>query len=289
MRRAKQGPDTPVLDRLAALFDAPIGSVDDAPVAVRYEATDVEGESNETNAGNESSAGRTRGVRRPQPHASPAQLPIVRAIAGLAVIAVAAAVVAGLLFWRGRPAPIASEHPRLAVSGSSTTDAATAHVATSAGPAEVVVAVAGAVRKPGVVRLPPGARVVDAIAAAGGARRAKDLESVNLAAKLVDGQQIVLGAAGAIGSSTGAGPVAGAPTPAAPGPAGVAANPGVLDLNSATLGQLDALPGVGPVTAQKILDWRTQHGAFQRVEQLQDVPGIGPAKFEQLRSLVTTP
>jgi competence protein ComEA len=159
--------------------------------------------------------------------------------------------------------------------------------------AEVVVHVVGAVRRPGLLRLREGARVADAVARAGGATGVADLTGVNLAAPAVDGVQIFvptrIAAAGAGGSGAGNG----ADTGSAPGVAGVgaAAGPGVagrkLSLATATAEELDELPGVGPVTAQKILDYRSQHGAFRSIEDLDAVPGIGPARIEQLRELVT--
>lgn len=139
--------------------------------------------------------------------------------------------------------------------------------------AELIVHVAGAVRHPGLYRLADGSRVDDAIRKAGGARPKAALELVNLAAPVSDGQQIV------VPLSVGTGQAAA--TPASPGAA-----TGPVHLNSATLEQLDALPGVGPVTAQKILDYRTEHGSFQSVDELDAVPGIGPARLEELRDLV---
>ena len=136
----------------------------------------------------------------------------------------------------------------------------------------LVVHVVGAVRRAGLFRLRDGSRVADALARAGGPTRYADLAAVNLAAPLVDGEQVVVPRRGAGGSVTGA---------AAPG-AGAK-----VSLGSATVEQLDELPGVGPVTAQKIVDWRTTHGPFRSVEDLDDVPGIGPARIEQLRDLVT--
>jgi competence protein ComEA len=140
----------------------------------------------------------------------------------------------------------------------------------------LVVDVAGKVRRPGLYRLPPGARVADAVAAAGGVQRGVDTTSVNLAARVVDGQQIVIGIAGVPGT----GPAADAP--ASGGSAG-----GPVSLNTATLAQLQTLPGVGPVLAQHILDWRDAHGRFTSVDQLDDVPGIGAVKFASLKPLVT--
>jgi competence protein ComEA len=142
-----------------------------------------------------------------------------------------------------------------------------------------VVDVVGKVRRSGVYRLPAGARVDDAVRAAGGLLAGVDPVSVNLARKLVDGEQVVIGLAAPLGAG---GPGA-VPPDAGPAPTGT----GPLDLNSATLAQLDELPGVGPVLAQHILDWRTEHGRFDSVGQLNAVSGIGDSKFADLESLVT--
>lgn len=143
-----------------------------------------------------------------------------------------------------------------------------------AAPAKLlVVDVAGDVRHPGLYRLRAGTRVQDAIVAAGGATRKAQLDAVNLAAPVADGEQIVV-------PGSGAGGVAAASSPAGSSPSAP------LDLNSATLEQLEALPGIGPVTAQKILDYRQQHGAFHSVSELEGVPGIGPAHLAQLQGLV---
>ena len=137
----------------------------------------------------------------------------------------------------------------------------------------VVIDVAGDVRRPGLYTVPAGSRVDDAIAAAGGATRKAQLDAVNLAAPVADGEQIVV-------PGSGAGGVAAASSPAGSSPSAP------LDLNSATLEQLEALPGIGPVTAQKIIDYRQQHGAFHAVAELEGVPGIGPAHMAQLKGLV---
>ena len=138
----------------------------------------------------------------------------------------------------------------------------------------VVVDVVGAVRLPGLYRLAQGSRIADAVARAGGATAKADLAQVNLAAPLADGEQVVVPRRGAPG--TGAAPVGTAPgAPTAP-----------VQLSTATLEQLDTLPGVGPATAQKILDYREQHGAFSSVDELDAVSGIGPKRLEQLRDLV---
>jgi competence protein ComEA len=132
--------------------------------------------------------------------------------------------------------------------------------------------VVGAVRRPGLYRLHTGARVADAVARAGGPTRAAQVELLNLAALVADGEQVVVPRRGDF-DATGAAPAG-------------AASSGPVHLNSATLEQLDALPGVGPVTAQKIVDYRTQHGGFGSVDELDAVPGIGPARLADLRPLV---
>jgi len=147
----------------------------------------------------------------------------------------------------------------------------------AAGPsARVVVDVVGEVRRPGLYRLADGSRIADAVARAGGATRKAELAQVNLAAPLADGEQVVVPARGS----------AAAAAPAAAGGPDAAAPSAPIQLSTATLEQLDSLPGVGPATAQKILDYRTKHGAFSSVDELDAVPGIGPKRLEQLRELV---
>ena len=138
----------------------------------------------------------------------------------------------------------------------------------------------GRVRHPGIYRLPAGSRVNDAILAAGGAAGGLNMATVNLARRLTDGEQLAIGVAGA-----GVPPAEGNPgAAAAPGPTFGADHP--LDLNSATETQLDALPGVGPVLAQRIVEWRTAHERFSSVDQLRSVTGIGDSKFADLKPLV---
>jgi competence protein ComEA len=187
-----------------------------------------------------------------------------RALAGVLLL-VALLVVAGRYLVRAgaaeppsRPAAIARAEP-----------------AAEAAP-KLVVHVVGAVRRPGLYRLTDGSRIADALAKAGGATRKADLAAVNLAAPLSDGVQVVVARRVAAGG--------GAPATAGPGEAAGTAGP--VHLNTATLEQLDTLPGVGPVTAQKILDYREQNGAFASVDELDAVPGIGPARMEQLREAV---
>jgi competence protein ComEA len=134
----------------------------------------------------------------------------------------------------------------------------------------LVVDVVGAVRRPGLVRLARGARVADAVARAGGLTRRAERSGVNFAAPVSDGQQVVV-------------PVHGLGGGAAAGAGGTA---GPVSLSSATAEQLDTLPGIGPVTAQKIVDYRTQHGAFSSVDELDAIPGIGPARIAELQGLV---
>jgi competence protein ComEA len=152
----------------------------------------------------------------------------------------------------------------------------------------LVVHVVGAVRRPGVVELAAGSRVADAVAAVGGVTRRGDPASVNLARAAVDGEQVVVGRrgdAGAVGAAVPPAPgAAGTPGVAAPG---VSAPAAPVDLNTATLEQLDALPGIGPVLGQRILDWRAANGRFSTVEELGEVSGIGEATLGDLRPLVT--
>ena len=143
--------------------------------------------------------------------------------------------------------------------------------------ARLVVDVVGAVRRPGLYRLEQGARIADAVTRAGGATGKADLAQVNLAAPIADGEQIVVPKRGAAGAAP-------AGSAGSPGAGGAPSAP--VQLSTATLEQLDTLPGIGPVTAQKILDYRTKHGAFSSVDELDAVPGIGPARLEQLRDLV---
>jgi competence protein ComEA len=149
---------------------------------------------------------------------------------------------------------------------------------TAAAATAVVVDVVGAVRRPGLYRLEQGARVADAVSRAGGATPKADLALINLAAPLADGEQVVVpkrgsAALGTPSAAAGSGGAGGAPT-------------GPVHLSTATLEQLDSLPGIGPVTAQKILDYRQKHGAFTSVDELDAVPGIGPARLDQLKDLV---
>ncbi|MDG4783295.1 ComEA family DNA-binding protein [Micromonospora sp. WMMD961] len=192
-----------------------------------------------------------------------------RGVRALAVVAAVVVLAAAGWAWRSRPQSEPVVPP--------VSEAASAAPAADPGPSgsgELVVAVAGKVRKPGLVRLPAGSRLADAVQAAGGALPEVDVALLNPARKVTDGELIVVGVT---------------PAPAAVGPAaGGAATPaGPLNLNTATLAQLDALPGVGPVLAQRILSHRDQHGGFKAVGDLRQVDGIGDARYEQLKDLVT--
>ncbi len=210
---------------------------------------------------------------------------------GLAVVAALAAVAAAVGVWAGRPVaepvpalPVVSAGAPASAPGAST---GAVPVAAPAPGAPVVVNVAGKVRRPGLVTVRDGARVGDAVEAAGGALPAVDLTPLNLAARVVDGQQILVGIAAPPAAAGPAGPSPGGSGGSSGGGTGGPAAPGgKLDLNAASLEQLDGLPGVGPVTAKKILDWRTQNGRFNAVEQLREIPGIGDARFGTLRELV---
>lgn len=178
--------------------------------------------------------------------------------------------------------------------GAAASGGASATVAAS-GAAAVVVHVVGQVRTPGVYRMGPGARVGDAVTAAGGATRSADLASLNLARVLVDGEQVLVPRPGervpVAGAPSGAGTTPGGSHAGSTGGAGVAAGgagqAGTVSLNTADLAALDTLPGVGPVLAQRILDWRSEHGRFTSVEELGEVSGIGEKLLAQLTPKVT--
>ncbi|WP_346429501.1 ComEA family DNA-binding protein [Streptomyces sp. WAC 06738] len=205
--------------------------------------------------------------------------------AALVLVLVAGVALAAYHFWSGRPQPV---HPPEA-RGSAPSPAAEAAVPDAAGEpgasaaADVVVDVVGKVREPGVHRLPAGSRVEDAVRAAGGVRPGAEADGLNRARPLVDGEQIVVGEPPPAASGAPPGPPATGPSPPAGGGSPATGPSAVVSLNSATLEQLDALPGIGPVLAQHIIDFRDQNGGFTDIEQLRDVNGIGDSRFADLR------
>ncbi|MDN3022966.1 ComEA family DNA-binding protein [Streptomyces sp. S.PB5] len=233
-----------------------------------------------------------------------------RSVVALAVLLVVAAGFAVQHFWAGRTqdvrapevvaAPYGGERAEAEAGGSASASAGAPNAAGTAGTAgtsvaEIVVDVSGKVREPGIHRLPAGARVADALRAAGGVRPGTDTVGLNRARFLVDGEQVVVGGPavpGAGAAGTAAGGAAGGVVGAAGGLSGAGGSvPGAgsgapVSLNTATVEQLDTLPGVGPVLAQHILDYRTQHGGFRSVDELREVNGIGARRFADLRNLV---
>jgi competence protein ComEA len=189
-----------------------------------------------------------------------------RGAAALVVAVLLAAVVAGGVVLHGRPQEVVV--PQVVATGTPLPGVSAAPTAEAS---EVVVAVAGTVVRPGLVRLPAGSRVDDAVRAAGGLVAGADPGLLNLARRLVDGEQVLVG----VDPPPGAAPV--------PGQSPVG---GPVDLNTATVADLDALPGIGPVLAQRIVDWRTEHGRFASVEQLREVTGIGESKYADLAAEV---
>lgn len=201
-------------------------------------------------------------------------------------VAVLSAAATALVTWFLRPAATAVEgSPTTIASGDERADGAASAApaspaspasAASTSPATIVVAVVGQVVHPGLVTLPAGARVSDAISAAGGALPGADLTTINIARKLSDGEQIAVGIPSTAGGSA---------TGAAQPDQGGAAQP--VNLNSAGLADLDALPGIGPVLAQRIIDFREENGPFASVDELANVSGVGPSILEKIKDQVT--
>jgi competence protein ComEA len=273
--------------RLRARSHAPAGWVPSAPEGERDDATSEVAGSDGTSRDDSvddvpqddasaSTVARLRaglGDRVPMGLRGAVVAPSRRAVVGLAGLLAAALVLALVLMWVQRPHESAVPSARR----TAPTGAVLSLPPTATPLPSLVVHVTGAVRRPGLVELPGGSRVDDAVAAAGGATRKADLASVNLARVLVDGEQIVVLRRGGVAAPG----VAPAPS------TGGAASPGQpVDLNSATLEQLDGLPGVGPVLAQRIIDWRSKHGRFSSVDELTEVSGIGERTFADLRALV---
>jgi competence protein ComEA len=241
---------------------------------------------------------------------APQRVPLRSLLAAVVVLAIALGVGAGVVLFSGdgdthtvstparrtvSPATAASASgalnsgaPNMGIPGVTPAQSPTNAPGAGASPTGVVVDVVGRVRRPGLVRLSSGARVADAVAAAGGATNGAVTSRLNLARRLSDGEQILVpGARDAVpaaGTYAGPGGETGAAFTGQPPTAGSSS---VVDLNTATEEQLDSLPGVGPVTAAKILTWRNQHQRFGSVDELGEVPGIGPKTLAQLRPLVT--
>jgi competence protein ComEA len=211
-------------------------------------------------------------------------------VIALAVVGVIAVLVTVFTVVRDKPPPVVSAKlpPVQMVSSASPKPDAQAP-----GPDEpVVVSVVGLVHKPGLVTLKPGARIADALTAAGGALDGADLLGLNMARRVVDGEQIIVGIAGPPGEPTAMGSSI-SPEPGAAAPEGTPATPGnapppgdLVNLNTATAEELETLPGIGPVTAEAIIAWRDANGQFTSIDQLGDVDGIGPARLEKLRDRV---
>ncbi|MFE4535922.1 helix-hairpin-helix domain-containing protein [Streptomyces scopuliridis] len=212
-----------------------------------------------------------------------------RTLAALAVVLVVGVILAGQHFWSGRPGTVEAPETVGTPETVRAPENVGAEAAVSEAPLEtlpsaslslspsarVVVDVSGKVRRPGVLRLPAGSRVADALRAAGGAEPGADLTGLNRARVLMDGEQVLVGGPAPPGAGVGAGAANG-------GPAGA----GPVSLNAATPEQLDTLPGVGPVLAQHIIDYRGRHGGFRSVDELREVNGIGERRFADLQSLV---
>jgi competence protein ComEA len=208
----------------------------------------------------------------------------------LAAVAAIAVLVTIFTLMRDQPAPVMSAKlPPVEMASSGRHGASPSPSAAPSQP--VVVSVVGLVHTPGLVTLAPGARIADALKAAGGTTDGADTIGLNMARQVDDGEQIVVGIAPAKGQPTVLGSSVGSGS-ATPGPSSTGSRPAkgapgeVINLNTATVQQLDTLPGVGPVTAAAIVAWRQANGKFTSVDQLGEVDGIGPARLEKLRKLV---
>ncbi|MFF5896020.1 helix-hairpin-helix domain-containing protein [Streptomyces argenteolus] len=216
-----------------------------------------------------------------------------RALAALAVVLAGAALFAAVHFWSARPESVRAPERVTEAAAAQASGPGSAHTQlTAAAPAptggaqagpqtggRIVVDVSGKVLHPGIRHLPAGSRVEDALRAAGGVRKGTDVIGLNRARVLTDGEQVVVGLPALTtqtgGAGAGGGPSAGQAGPGAP-----------VSLGTATVEQLESLPGVGPVLAQHIIDYRTEHGGYRSVDELREVNGIGDRRFADLRPLV---
>lgn len=209
---------------------------------------------------------------------SPGPLLLVIGLVAVAVVVTAIAFVRMHDPGDAVPAATARSSPLVSTAPGAVTAPSTVTTSPPAGAGNVTVDIAGKVRRPGVRTLPSGSRVIDALKQAGGAKAGVDLTALNLARVLADGEQILVGAVSAASPGGKAGQI----SASAPPLAGA-----MVNLNTASESQLDTLPGVGPVTAQKILQWRAAHGAFSAVDELLEVDGIGDKTLADLAPLVT--
>lgn len=216
-------------------------------------------------------------VRIGAPHLAALAVLVAAVMAALAWTSVRASDPGDLVPARSLTGSTTAAHSALVTPAAVPVGAASPLVGSASATAEVVVDVTGKVRRPGIVRLPAGSRVVDALEAAGGPRRGVELSGLNLARVLVDGEQVVVGLPASQGVAASAASVPGAGSP-----------PGALvNINTATQAELETLPGIGPVTAQAILQWRTDNGAFSAVDELMEVSGIGEATLADVAPFVT--
>ena len=255
--------------RLAALFQT--------AVPTEERAAGPPGESPESSAAAAAEHLRTDGSERPRRRLTSRHLAVMAALTLMALVAS----VGWLLRAKAVPIAVAAAPPTATVTASAATatapSAAPASAASSAVTPTILVHVIGAVASPGLVKLPAGARVADAIAAAGGLRGDANPAELNLAAVVTDGSQIVIGT-----TSVPRGEVRDGSSSSGVLTTGTSAASAVVDLNTATLAQLDTIPGVGPVTAQAILDYRAKRGRFTKIEELQEVDGIGAKTYAQI-------
>lgn len=287
------------------VIDEPRSKVADLPRRVaatrRAERVEQSGRAGRHAAGPASEELRPREplLRPPEPLVGAQVAPSRLAVIGALILVTAAALVfGGRVLW-ARAA--AEPHPIGSAGSASSTQSATASAASgpsarqgfrstatpsSTAPTTLVVQVVGQVRKPGVVHVKSGSRVEDAVSAAGGALPGADLSAINLARVVVDGEQIQVPKPGQQPTPPPAGGVGGGGSAAAGAPAG-SSTASVVNLNTADEAALEALPGVGPVMAQRILQWRADNGRFSTVDELGEVSGIGDKTLAQLLPLVT--